>query len=349
MLVSNSNEWVKGVFNSEDAGECMGILHIRPEISDWLKTGEPVIFGKYAQQWLEVFAKPHLADLTYNNHRQQLYKHILPAFGDRDIRSIDTIDLQIFLNERSYLKLESQRKLRGILNMIFAAALEDEIIQRNPVRSPRLKYTNHQKDKREALNLEDMAHIQAQIGQLKSEEEQRYLAIQCSMALRPCEVLGLRWEDVDLDLGLLHIRRNVVHPEGTYAIVKGLKTETSYRSVPISALARPYLEKHDQEGFIVGGEKPLDHYRYRCLWKSIKEQIDLHGATPYVFRHTVLTDLYDATKDVKTTQLYAGHGTPDMTMRRYVHGRGNNLMNAGLVLDNLYRQNTSTSDQESSK
>lgn len=325
----------------------MGILHIRPELSDWLKTGKPVSFSEYATQWLEVFAKPHLAALTYANQRQQLRKHILPAFADRDIRSIDTIDIQIFLNERAYLKLESQRKLRGILNMIFSAALEDELIQKNPVQSPRLKYTNHQKNRREALGIEEMLHIQGQIGLLNSEEEQRYMAIQCSMALRPCEVLGLKWEDVDLNNGLLHIRRNVVFPESTYALVKGLKTETSYRSVPISALAKPYLEKQQMTGFIIGEENPLDHYHYRRMWKSIREQIDLHGATPYIFRHTVLTDLYDATKDVKTTQMYAGHGTPDMTMRRYVHGRNNNLLNAGAVLDELYQEKESTfpSDQ----
>lgn len=336
--MSSPDEWIKGVFNSEEAGSCMGILHIRPELSDWLKDGEPVKFGKYAMQWLEVFAKPHLAELTYINQRQQLKKHILPAFGDRDIRSIDTLDVQMFLNERSYLKLESQRKLRGILNMIFAAALEDELIQKNPVKSPRLKYTNHLKNRREPLDKDEMAHVLAQIDSLATEEERRYMAIQCTMALRPCEVLGLKWEDVDLELGMLHIRRNVVYPESTYAVVKGLKTETSYRSVPISALARPYLEKEHQEGFIIGGENPLDHYRYRRMWKRIKEQIHLHGATPYVFRHTILTDLYDATKDVKTTQMYAGHGTPDMTMRRYVHGRKNNLMKAGAVLDKLYNK-----------
>ena len=41
-------------------------------------------------------------------------------------------------------------------------------------------------------------------------------------------------------------------------------------------------------------------------------------------------------KDVKTTQLYAGHSTPDMTMRRYVHGRQKNLQIAAHALDGLY-------------
>ena len=85
-----------------------------------------------------------------------------------------------------------------------------------------------------------------------------------------------------------------------------------------------------------GGEAPITYGVFRGIWRRIGRQIDLHGATGYTFRHTILTDLYDATKDVKTTQLYAGHSTPDMTMRRYVHGRQKNLQIAAQALDDLY-------------
>ena len=40
-----------------------------------------------------------------------------------------------------------------------------------------------------------------------------FIAIQALHAMRPCEVLGLKWEDIDLNKGVIHIRRNVVHPK----------------------------------------------------------------------------------------------------------------------------------------
>ena len=43
--------------------------------------------------------------------------------------------------------------------------------------------------------------------------------------------------------------------------------------------------------------------------------------TPLRFRTTVLTDIYDRTKDIKQTQAAAGHTTAAMTLKYYVKGR----------------------------
>ena len=43
--------------------------------------------------------------------------------------------------------------------------------------------------------------------------------------------------------------------------------------------------------------------------------------TPQRFRTTVLTDLYDSTKDIKQVQEAAGHTTAQMTLKHYVKGR----------------------------
>lgn len=42
---------------------------------------------------------------------------------------------------------------------------------------------------------------------------------------------------------------------------------------------------------------------------------------PRRFRTTVLTDLYEVTKDIKQTQAAAGHTTAAMTLKYYVKGR----------------------------
>ena len=43
--------------------------------------------------------------------------------------------------------------------------------------------------------------------------------------------------------------------------------------------------------------------------------------TPIRCRTTVLTDIYDKTKDIKLTQAAAGHTTATMTLKHYVKGR----------------------------
>ena len=59
-------------------------------------------------------------------------------------------------------------------------------------------------------------------------------------------------------------------------------------------------------------------------WYStrVKNGIDFDSEIlPGRFRTTVLTDLYDATKDIKQAQAAAGHTTAAMTLKHYVKGR----------------------------
>ena len=60
------------------------------------------------EEWLEIYMKPQLASTTYTCYRQQMNKHILPAFGDRDLRSIETVDIPgiASFNERRQLRKE---------------------------------------------------------------------------------------------------------------------------------------------------------------------------------------------------------------------------------------------------
>ena len=56
---------------------------------------------------------------------------------------------------------------------------------------------------------------------------------------------------------------------------------------------------------------------------------------PIRFRTTVLTDLYDQTKDIKLAQAAAGHTTSAMTLRYYVKGR-ETISKAAAVVDRAY-------------
>ena len=53
------------------------------------------------------------------------------------------------------------------------------------------------------------------------------------------------------------------------------------------------------------------------------------------FRTTVLTDLYNQTKDIKLAQQAAGHTTSAMTLKYYVKGR-EDVSNAAAAIANAY-------------
>lgn len=65
-------------------------------------------------------------------------------------------------------------------------------------------------------------------------------AIACYLYLRPGELYELRWRDVDLDIGLVHVTRAWDWVEGK---AKPPKTRNGIRSLPIDPVLRPLLER----------------------------------------------------------------------------------------------------------
>ncbi len=154
--------------------------------------------------------------------------------------------------------------------------------------------------------------------------------------LRRGEALGLRWEDVDQTRGVIHVSRNVTYHTST-ALVGTPKTENGYRDVPLVPHLSNILKPIEPSGYIIASLKkpgePICQSTFVRTWKRIESTINLHGATPHVFRHTYLTILAGLNIDVKTLQAIAGHGDIQITMNRYVHKRTEGLIEAGELFE----------------
>ena len=66
---------------------------------------------------------------------------------------------------------------------------------------------------------------------------------------------------------------------------------------------------------------PLTLSIQRRMTERINRTINLHGATPHIFRHSYATLLNDAGATVKTIQAIIGHSDVQTTINRYVHSR----------------------------
>ena len=114
------------------------------------------------------------------------------------------------------------------------------------------------------------------------------------------------------------------------------KTRSSARTIGLSALAVPHLPQVKADEFVFGGRRPLSYTQVRKMCNRIKRDTGFsENITPIRFRTTVLTDLYDQTKDIKLAQAAAGHTTSAMTLRYYVKGR-ETISKAAAVVDRAY-------------
>ena len=279
------------------------------------------LFSDYAWNWYNTYSKPNVETATATTYKRQLTLHLCPAFDGLAVEDITTDDVQRLFNGMTGAKA-TKDKARMVLNQIMDAAVEDKLIPQNPVKSRRVKVTGTASKATPPYSVEQMRFLVQHIGDIQDPADRAFLALQALHPLRLEEVLGLRYEDVDAEGMAIHVRRAVTHPTRNQPEIKETKTDASTRTIGLSALALPHLPGGSKSGFLFGGEKPLSYTQVRKMCQRIKRDTGFtENITPIPFRTTVLTDLYDQTKDIKLAQAAAGHTTPAMTLKYYVKGR----------------------------
>lgn len=278
-------------------------------------------FREYALNWFEIFSKPNIATVTAVSYKSNLNLYILPAFGDKDIEDITVNDVQALFNSMKGAKA-TKDKCKVVLNQILEMAVDDDLIPKNPLKSKRIKIKGDASETTPTYTIDQMRYIISNLSRIQNPRDRAYMAIQALHPLRLEEVLGLQWGDIDTERMTLHVVRVATHPTRNLPEVKEPKTEASKRYIDLNEIALQYLTRGKDSDFVVGGERPLSYQQVKRMCQRIEKDIDFDDRiTPIRFRTTVLTDIYDRTKDLKLAQAAAGHTTAAMTLKYYVKGR----------------------------
>lgn len=293
------------------------------------------LFADYAWNWYNTYSKPNVETSTATTYKRQIRLYLIPAFEGLAVEDITVDDVQRLFNNMAGAKA-TKDKARMVLNQILDAAVEEKLLSSNPLKSRRLKITGKASKATEPYTVEQMRYLVQHIGDVQKPEDRTFLAILALHPLRLEEVLGLAPKDVDTDSSTIQIQRAVTHPSRNQPEVKDTKTDGSHRTVGLSTLALPYLQIPSEGKFIFGGNKPLSYMQVRRMcWRIQRDTGFSENITPIRFRTTVLTDMYDQTKDIKLAQAAAGHTTSAMTLKYYVKGRETSSKAAAAV-DKLY-------------
>lgn len=296
------------------------------------------VFKDYAEEWLKLYKDGKVKKNTTATYRKNLNAHLYPAFGSMHLSEITTPKVQAFLNERSHMAEKTLKMLLALLGQIMKSAVEDELITKDPTASRRITIPSKKKKERQALPLTRFKQIMNGIHQLEP-MGRRYMALLMLAGMRRGEALGMMWEDIDLEEGMLHIRRGVTHPQQNQPNIESLpKTKSGVREIPLDPLLIDFLSPLGKEGFIIGGDSPISLRSFNNMWRRINKTIDLTDVTSHIFRHSYLTYAAGETTDLKTLQALAGHSTIQMTMDHYVHARPEKLKELGDRMHNLFVQ-----------
>lgn len=295
------------------------------------KESKPIPYWEQcAQTWYDVFHLPNISPKTVTKDSSLFRKHVKPAFEGKKISDITTTDVQNYLQTKQHYCKSQVRDIMWMLKGVFSSAFEDDYISRNPMDSDRI-FNPSQKEiaERKALSPEEQADIVSNLPKIKNPSGRLYMAFLMFTCLRPCEILGLRWDEYDDEKCIIQVKRDLVFVNGKTTI-GATKTEHSKREVPICQELYDHMKPLFGNGYIFGanGNPISSESVYRKMWGDIKNQIDVHGMTPYVGRHTYATNMSRAGIPIKTAMSLMGHKDERMLLRTYTHSSHDDLLAA---------------------
>ncbi len=274
--------------------------------------------AEYAERWLtERRIKPRTRAL-YEGH---LRLHILPDLGPAELTAITPAVVRSWHAGLGTDTPTRNAHCYSLLHAIFATALDDELIPANPCRV-KSAMTTKRKKQITVLSAVDIgkladempAHLRASV----------LIAGWCS--LRWGEFTELRRKDMDLDAGLIHVRRAVTYRSGVFT-VDSPKTSAGVRDVAIPPhmvpMIREHLDTHVKAGresllFPAEGGGHLGDYAYRKVFKPAAERIGRPELTPHMLRHSAAVLAAQAGATTAELMNRLGHTTPAMALK-YQH------------------------------
>jgi integrase len=153
--------------------------------------------------------------------------------------------------------------------------------------------------------------------------------------MRQGELLGLKWEDVNLRTGSLQVRRTIFNGQ-----VSAPKTSKGRRSIKLTQLTVGALQGHQRQGewvFSSGVGTPIScHNLHNRMWKPLLNKAGLPPNTRFHdLRHTCATLLLTKGVHPKIVQEMLGHSTISITLDTYSHVLPNMQKEAVRAMEDL--------------
>jgi len=304
-------------------------------------------FAGYALDWLETYKVKTLRHTTLAQYKSILNRHLIPYFGEMDLKEIATASIQDFLNqkvEEGYAQ-KSIREYRRLLEMILDSAVQDEYVRLNHAQDRRLRIGTRKKNERNYLTDEQYMDVIAHITDLSSPSDRRYLALLLFTGMRRGEVLGLRWSDINFQDNSIYIH-NAITFDGNAPVEGPTKTEKGTRTVIMPEMLKQILLDNPEDSEFVVKDGVTSSYVKR-MWERIKREINVYNVTPHGIRHSWASHMNRLGINQKAIQT-AGGWADEETMREiYTHSDHEDLRLATEMFDRSMQ--ATTNQHESSQ
>jgi integrase len=283
--------------------------------------------GQYLRSWLDTAGRRSLKASTWTTYDVALRLHIDPALGHLTLSRLSAEHVDAMLS-RLDLSPKGQRNVLGFLGRVLDVALARGLVVRNAARLVDPPRVIHQEPA--ALTVAEGRRI---LDAVAGDRLEALWVTALATGMRQAELLGLRWQDVDLDAATLHVAFALARRAGDYVLDEP-KSPKSRRTISLPAFAVAALREHrarqlverlaagrptdDGLVFVSPTGRPLNggwvSHRWPALARKAKVATTMHG-----LRHGQSSLLVAAGTHPRVIAGRLGHATIAQTMDRYAH------------------------------
>ena len=299
---------------------------------DFTKTGQYTV-GTWMDTWYENVAKIKVRASSHQTYKGYIDNHIKPNIGNIPLEKLTTMDLQKLyrklLMKGRVERIESKEQPKGLsaktvrnIHQVISSAMDlavaQKIIIENPTDACGLPKVEHRE-----MQTIPAEQLQAFLQEAKTTGVYEMYYIELATGLRRGELLGLKWQDIDWNNGIIKVRRQVARVDGEI-VETPLKTKNSYRAVTISQQAIEVLKTQkaktdDEYVFPSPNGGPISPDSVNNMLKRVLARAGIQKVRFHDLRHTFATIALQNGVDIKTVSGILGHFSAGFTLDTYAH------------------------------
>jgi integrase len=296
--------------------------------------------------WLENVARPRVRSSTHTRYVGYVRGQIIPALGRHQLDKLTPQHIQAFLNERSKTGLAPRtvQYFRAILRSALDQALRWGLVSRNVATLAEPPRSVHKQ-----IDPLSPAETRAFLAATESDRLGPLYRVAILTGLRQGELLGLRWQDIDLTNSVLAVRNALQRIDGMPVLVEP-KTARSRRTItlPVGAVEALKEQRRRQAedrlassvrwqdwGLVFASSvgTPLDASNVTHRLQRVLADAGLPRQRFHDLRHLCATLLLSQGVSARVVMEQLGHSQIGLTMNTYAHVMPSMLREAANALD----------------
>ena len=307
---------------------------------------------EFIPEWLDEVARPKLKASTHLRYSQLFNKHILPSLGKHNLVKLSPQHLQRFYNDKLAAGLAPRTvgHMHRALRVSLETALRWGYVQRNVcnlVAPPRVSRADYQ-----VFTPEQARRF---LESIQGDPLEAYYILALTTGMRSGEIRGLRWDDLDMEKGIVTVKRSIRRVDNKGWVESEPKTKKSWRVIPLIQPAMVALHNHRarqleqrlQMGplweeknrvFCNSLGRPLEDQNIaQRSFKPLLRRAGLPDMRLHDLRHSAASMLLAFGVEMKTISEILGHSSLSITADLYTHVLSETTKEAVSRLNRLFK------------